>query len=76
MLNRLSGQYRIRFLAIVAVAATGFFCPYSQAMTADAELARKDIKAIGLEFTGSAFTTLAGNDDLTAVQLFLDAGMV
>lgn len=36
MLNRLSGQYRIRILVIVAMAATGFFCPYSQAMAADA----------------------------------------
>ena len=75
MLNRLSGQYRIRILAIVTMAATGLFCPYSEAMAADAVQARKDIRAMGLEFTGSAFATVAGNDDLTAVQLFLDAGM-
>lgn len=44
-------------------------------MAADAVQARKDIRAMGLEFTGSAFATVAGNDDLMAVQLFLDAGM-
>ena len=42
---------------------------------ADTVQARKDIKAMGLEYTGQDFAKAAGNGDTTAVQLFLDAGM-
>ncbi|MBU1426529.1 MAG: ankyrin repeat domain-containing protein [Gammaproteobacteria bacterium] len=66
-----------RFLFVVAVAA--FTCavslPSGDAFAADAVQARKDIKAMGLEYNGQAFATAAGNGDMTAVQLFLDAGM-
>ena len=37
--------------------------------------ARKDIKQMGLEYTSQQFATSAGAGDMTAVQLFLDAGM-
>lgn len=42
---------------------------------ADPVQARKDIKAIGVEYTEQQFATSAGAGDMTAVQLFLDAGM-
>ncbi len=42
---------------------------------ADPVQARKDITAMGFEYTGPSFAKAAGNGDLTAVQLFLDAGM-
>ena len=45
------------------------------AAAADAVQARKDIKAMGLEYTGQDFAKVAGNGDMTAVKLFLDAGM-
>lgn len=41
----------------------------------NAAQARKDIKSIGLEYTGQEFAKAAGNGDLIAVQTFLDAGM-
>src|SRR5262249_10085910 len=42
---------------------------------ADPVQARKDIKAMGMEYTDQDFAKAAGNGDMTAVQLFLDAGM-
>ncbi len=45
------------------------------ALAADAVQARKEIKAMGMEYNGQAFAKAAGNGDLTAVKLFLDAGM-
>jgi ankyrin repeat protein len=44
-------------------------------MATDPVQARKDIAAMGSEYTGPNFAKAAGNGDMTAVQLFLDAGM-
>jgi uncharacterized protein len=76
MPNHLVGISRIRCAAIIIatfVMCISFLC--SSAYAADALQARKDIKAMGLEYTGQDFAKAAGNGDLTAVQLFLDAGM-
>ena len=45
------------------------------ASAADPVQARKDLKAMGVEYNAQEFAKAAGNDDMTAVQLFLDAGM-
>ena len=37
--------------------------------------ARKEIKQMGIEYTEQQFATSAGTGDMTAVKLFLDAGM-
>jgi hypothetical protein len=37
--------------------------------------ARKEIKQMGIEYTGQQFATSAGAGDMVAVKLFLDAGM-
>jgi hypothetical protein len=37
--------------------------------------ARKELKQMGVEYTEQQFATSAGAGDLTAVKLFLDAGM-
>lgn len=42
---------------------------------ADPVQARKDIKQMGIEYTAQQFATSAGAGDMTAVKLFLDAGM-
>jgi ankyrin repeat protein len=47
----------------------------TNALAADPVQARKDITAMGSEYTGPNFAKAAGNGDMTAVQLFLDAGM-
>jgi uncharacterized protein len=75
MLNRMSGLYRVRFLTIIAtlLMSVAFLC--GNAVAADTVQARKDIKSMGLEYTGQDFAKAAGNGDMTAVQLFLDAGM-
>jgi len=47
----------------------------SGAAAADPVQARKDIKAMGMEYGEQDFAKAAGNGDMVAVQLFLDAGM-
>jgi uncharacterized protein len=41
----------------------------------DSAEARKDIKQMGIEYTSQQFATSAGEGDMIAIQLFLDAGM-
>ena len=45
------------------------------ALAADPVQARKDLKAMGVEYTEQDFAKVAGNGDMTAVKLFLDAGI-
>jgi hypothetical protein len=75
MMNSVSRISRIRFAAIVATFVLCISFQSGGAQAADALQARKDIKAIGLEYTGQDFAKAAGNGDMNAVQLFLDAGM-
>jgi len=75
MLNGTSSRYRMQFLAIVATVVMGVSFQCGSAAAADALQARKEIKTIGLEYTGQDFAKAAGNGDMTAVQLFLNAGM-
>ncbi len=42
---------------------------------ADPVQARKEITAMGSQYSGPNFAKAAGNGDMTAVQLFLDAGI-
>jgi uncharacterized protein len=62
---------------VVAAAAFTFVISLQSgiAVAADAVQARKDIKAMGMEYNGQEFAKVAGNGDMTAVKLFLDAGM-
>jgi len=74
-MNSASRISRIRFAAIVGTFVLCISFQGGGAQAADALQARKDIKAIGLEYTGQDFAKAAGNGDVNAVQLFLDAGM-
>jgi ankyrin repeat protein len=49
--------------------------PAGPSTAADPVQARKDIKAMGIDYTEQDFAKAAGNGDMVAVQLFLDAGM-
>ena len=75
-MNKTAVTYR---RILVAVAVTVFSCAVSfqsgVAVAADAVQARKDIKAMGMEYNGQEFAKVAGNGDMTAVKLYLDAGM-
>ena len=75
MLNRASGVYRSRFMTFFATVVMCIAFQFGSAEAADVSQARKDIKAMGLEYTGQDFAKAAGEGDMTAVQLFLDAGM-
>lgn len=70
-----SKQSRMRVTAVHAafVAALSFWS--NSVMAIEPVQARKDIAALGLEYSGANFAKAAGNGDMTAVQLFLDAGM-
>ena len=67
-----------RFCALSTVFAALAFLILSGATVssaADPVQARKDIKEMGIEYTEQQFSTSAGAGDMTAVKLFLDAGM-
>lgn len=66
---------RILVSLAVAVFAIGVPFHFDNAFAADAVQARKDIKAMGMEYTEQDFSKAAGNGDMTAVKLFLDGGM-
>jgi ankyrin repeat protein len=74
MLANLVTRFRAVSLSVVLTALTFTMLPPA-ASAADAVQARKDLKAMGVEYTGEDFAKAAGNGDMTAVQLFLDAGM-
>jgi hypothetical protein len=60
---------------VLAACLLGSLVTVGPAAAADAVQARKDLKAIGVDYTDRDFAKVAGNGDMTAVQLFLDAGM-
>ncbi|HOE40817.1 MAG TPA: ankyrin repeat domain-containing protein [Rhodoferax sp.] len=74
MLNTASHLCQTRFATIIAALILSMTL-HGGAAAADAVQARKDITAMGLEYNGQNFAKAAGNGDLVAVQLFLDAGM-
>ena len=74
MATRVSRLFRISLLAMVTI-SMGTLIQANSAIAADAVQARKDIKAMGLEYNGQEFAKAAGNGDMTVVQLYLDAGM-
>ena len=75
MSNSGSKSNRNRLTAIIPALSMALLLLHGDGVAADPVQARKDITAMGLEYTGPSFAKAAGNGDLTAVQLFLDAGM-
>lgn len=68
-------QRRAAVVSILSALAFGAAIRSGAVAAADPVQARKDLKAMGLEYSGQDFAKAAGNGDMTAVQLFLDAGM-
>lgn len=75
MLNRVSRLCQIRVATVLPIFVVCIALPCRNASAADPVQARKDIAAMGSEYTGPSFAKAAGNGDMTTVQLFLDAGM-
>lgn len=65
----------VPWLAFPTSLIVGGLSATAQAASPDPVQIRKDLKAMGLDYNGQAFAQAAGNGDLTAVKLFLDAGM-
>ena len=71
-----SSLARRHALVMSIILAVAFGVIFSGAVAAaDPVQARKDLKAMGVEYTGQDFAKAAGSGDMAAVQLFLDAGM-
>ena len=64
----------VRMLSTILLVFFAVFVA-NASLAKDSVEARKDIKQMGLEYTSQQFATSAGAGDMTAVQLFLDAGM-
>jgi uncharacterized protein len=75
MFATIFARSRALSLSIALTAVMFALLPTAVANAADPVQARKDLKAMGVEYTGEDFAKVAGNGDMTAVQLFLDAGM-
>jgi hypothetical protein len=64
-----NNTYRLRFMAFIAVFVICASFLSGSATAVDAVQARKDIKALGLEYySGQEFAKAAGNDDMAAVR--------
>ncbi|MBL8450355.1 MAG: ankyrin repeat domain-containing protein [Dechloromonas sp.] len=65
-------------LTVLALSATllATLAPaHVMAAAPDPAQARKELKAMGVDYNGQEFAKAAGNGDMTAVNLFLAAGM-
>ena len=72
----ISGSSRRRALVFaIAAGAVALQLSMGAAMAADPVQARKDLKTMGIEYTEQNFAKVVGNGDMTAAQLFIDAGM-
>ena len=67
-------HYNILSSMITALAILTLFWANMAAAATPVE-ARKEIKQMGIEYTEQQFATSAGAGDMTAVKLFLEAGM-
>ena len=75
MKNRLIENRRTRFATLVGAGIVALQLAAGTAIAADPTQARKDLKAMGVEYSEQDFAKVAGNGDMTAVQLFVDSGM-
>ena len=75
MTKRGSGRNYTAIFSVIAVLAVSGLYWANGAAAADPETSRKEIKQMGIEYTEQQFAKSAGAGDMTAVKLFLDAGM-
>lgn len=70
-------SYRCNNLFSLVITALAFFALFgvNVAFAENPVEARKELKQMGIEYTEQQFATSAGAGDMTAVKLFLDAGM-
>ena len=75
MLKRVSRRHCRIIFSVMAILLVLILTWENRASAADPAGARKEITQIGLEYTEQQFAKSAGAGDMTAVKLFLDAGM-
>jgi uncharacterized protein len=74
-MKRSSCEHLKCLFPVAAILACLLFSMPHGALAATPEEARKEIKQMGLEYTEQQFAKSAGGGDMTAVKLFLEAGM-
>lgn len=74
-MKRIRSKTLTALVASTLSAATLLFAAPALSAPETPVQARKELKALGLDYTGQAFAKAAGDGDMTAVRLFLDAGM-
>ena len=67
-------SFTLQAAALILLLA-GMACDQAVSAPPDPIQARKDLKAMGVEYNGQEFAKAAGNGDMTTVKRFLDAGM-
>ncbi|MBK7898667.1 MAG: ankyrin repeat domain-containing protein [Azonexus sp.] len=72
---RSAARKALTALAFSATVLAALAPTHTLAAAPDPAQARKDLKAMGVDYNGQEFAKAAGNGDLTAVNLFLAAGM-
>lgn len=68
-------RQRALVMSIISAVAFGVISYVGAVAAADPVQASRDLKAMGVEYTGQDFAKAAGSGDMAAVQLFLDARM-
>jgi len=74
-MQQVSDTARRTLFSLVIAACALCVLPAGPSAAADPVQTRKDLKAMGIEYTEQDFAKAAGNGDMVAVQLFVDAGM-
>lgn len=74
-MQQVSDTARRTIFSLVIAACALCILPAGPSAAADPVQTRKDLKAMGFEYTEQDFAKAAGNGDMVAVQLFVDAGM-
>ncbi|WP_236994194.1 ankyrin repeat domain-containing protein [Methylomicrobium sp. RS1] len=76
MIKKLAASYgRALLKSFFAVLGLCAAMPATIVVAADPVTARKDLKEMGVDYTEQQFAKSAGEGDMTAVNLFLEAGM-
>ena len=75
MMENIFSRYCKMLSSVVAAIAFLVLLGSNVAFAENSVEARKELKQMGVEYTEQQFATSAGAGDMTAVKLFLDAGM-
>lgn len=74
-MRKLSRRFKMLFFLVQVLAISSALLTCQPSYAVEQTDARKELKQMGVEYTGQQFATSAGAGDMSVVKLFLDAGM-